>query len=226
MFWRKPIEPAAPLDEKALERVEQILAQSLREYETLFFKKASNAFDEGAEHAKAVVAAARTLISESRLGYALTRSLLEHVRHWPSWSKHSNFSDYCSLPFRYIGGSAGSETSSKTTVVDFTFNDTPYTVRFIEEGMSGWDSEDANLYGKVELISDDKTVLGLDVTYDLGKGDTAYWLMTEVYALLPGPWMKELLEMAASIDGKKNRETEEVINRDAIERAKNIKLPG
>ena len=224
MFWRKPGEPIAPPDETALESAAQNLAQSLRDYETLFYKKASSAFDEGAEKAKAVVAGAKTLISESRLDHSLTRSLLEHVRHWPSWSKHSNFSDYCSPPFGYIGGSAGNEVGSKTTVVDFTYNGAPHTLRFIEEGMSAWSPEDANLYGKVELVSDDKTVLGLDVSYDLGKGDAAFWRMTDVYAFLPGPWIKLLIEMAGHIDGKKNRETEAFSNKDALERVKNIKL--
>jgi hypothetical protein len=49
--------------------------------------------------------------------------------------------------------------------------------------------------------------------------------MRDVYALLPGPWMKELIEMAAYIDGTKERERTQWRNNDALERARGMQLP-
>jgi len=109
--------------------------------------------------------------------------------------------------------------------VTFSFNSSVYTLRFIDEGMFEWATDDMKTYGKVELIFDGKTVLGLDISNDLSKGDLASWWMRDVYALLPGPWMKELIEMAAYIDGTKERERTQWRNNDALERARGIQLP-
>src|SRR5262249_24759647 len=112
----------------------------------------------------------------------------------------------------------------KTTIVTFSYNASIYTLKFVDEGMFEWAMDDMNTYGKLEIIIADKTVLGLDVKKDISK-EFDHWWMTDVYALLPGPWMKELIEMAAYIDGARTREREEFRNRDALERAARIKLP-
>jgi len=109
--------------------------------------------------------------------------------------------------------------------VSFTYNSTGYTLKFTDEGMFEWATDDLNTYGKVELIKDGKTVLGLDISQDLSKGDGAFWRMTGVYAFLPGAWMTDLIEMAAYIDGMHARERDQWQNADALARAKQIKLP-
>ena len=78
-------------------------------------------------------------------------------------------------------------------------------------------------YGKLELIVDD-VVIGLDISRDTGK-EFSNWSMSDVYAFLPGPWMKDVMEMAAYIDGSKAKEREAWLNEDALNRAKAIRLP-
>jgi hypothetical protein len=235
MFWNRRQKPAEPkpsliafLDEKTTTPpdAEKELAEALSRYETEFYKKISSASDEKADRAKKVVEQARTFIRDSRLAYAICRPLLEHVQYWPSWSKHKNFQKYVQGPLRYIDGYNETRTESKpsTTVVTFSYNSTVYTIRFVDNGMFSWAPEDTNTYGKLELITGDKTVLGLDVSKDLSK-EFDHWRMVDVYAFLPGPWMKEIIEIAAYIDGTNTREREMRRNNDAIERAKGINFP-
>ena len=90
--------------------------------------------------------------------------------------------------------------------------------------MAPWATDDMNTYGKLEFRSGDSLVLGIDVSKDISK-EYSYWWLTDVFAFIPGPWMKDLVEMAAYIDGKTTREREQFHNNLALERAKNIKLP-
>ena len=170
-----------------------------------------------------VVAEARKFVSESRLGYALARPLLSHVEYWPAWSRRDDFGNFANGPFQYIDGSR-SDQKPKTTVVSFTYNSMAYTLRLIDNGMSEW-GESSDTYGKVELIKDEQVMLGIDISKDLSEGDAAYWKMSGVYALSPGPWMRDLIEMAAYIDGMFERRIDQWKNDDAIARAKRIKLP-
>ena len=203
---------------------EKKLSEALSEYETYFYEKVRNALDQSAEEAKAVVTQARAFLMESRLAYAICRPVLEYVKYWPSWSE--KYSGGTNGPFRYIDSRRDdSNPKSKIAVVDFSYNSAPFTLRFIDEGMPIWDTEDMNSYGKVELIVNGKTVLGLDISKDESKGDLAHWRMSNVYALLPGSWMRKLIEMAAYIDGNTTREHSQRANKDALERAAGIQLP-
>jgi hypothetical protein len=216
--------PAVSLEEKPRPDPEKQLSSALSEYEKHFYDKVRAAADQEAEEAKRVVAEAHKFVSESRLGYALARPLLSHVKYWPSWSKRDDFSNYVKGPFQYIDGSYSDQTP-KTTVVLFTYNSIGYTLKFIDEGMFEWASDDMNAYGKVELIKDEQVMLGINVSQDLSKGDAAYRRMSGVYALIPGPWMKDLIEMGAYIDGMNARWQDQWQNDDTIERAKQINLP-
>jgi hypothetical protein len=202
---------------------EKSLSEALSQYQSQYYEKISNALDKDAEEAKRVVREAREFITNSRLAYSICRPVFEHVQHWPSWSTHTNFTKYCAPPFRYIDGSYSGE-KPKTTVVTFSYNAKPYTLRFVDEGMFPWATDDMNTYGKLEFRSGDSLVLGLDVSKDLSK-EFGHWWMTDVFAFIPGPWMKDLIEMAAYVDGKQTREREQFQNNAALERAKNIKLP-
>jgi hypothetical protein len=211
-------------DPKAADR-EQILSQALSEYETHFYNTVSAALDQDAEKAKQIVRQAREFVTSSRLAYALCRPVLEHVQYWPSWCTHKDFySTYCTAPFGYIEGVSRRSEKPAITVVTFSYNSTSYTIKLIDEGMFEFATDDMNSYGKVELIFDKHIVLGLDIRKDLAK-EFDHWWMTDVYALLPGHWMKELIEMAAYIDGMRTRESERFRNQDALERAARIRLP-
>jgi hypothetical protein len=235
MFWRSKPKPtqtrAAIIDvadqhKKAEAKLdpEIILSEALSQYQTQYYEKVSAALDKDAEEAKRIVQEARRFIEEGRLAYSICRPVLEHVKFWPSWSKREGFEEYCNGPFRYISGSNSSGEKPSITVVKFSYNSRLYTLRLVDEGMHSWAS-DANCYGKLEFRSAESLVLGLDVSQDLAKGDLAHWWLTNVYAFVPGPWMKDLIEMAAHIDGIRTREYAILSNRDALERARNIKLP-
>jgi hypothetical protein len=147
------------------------------------------------------------------------------VKFWPAWSQREDFHKYCAGPFRYLSGSLSQDEKPKTTVVTFSYNSRVYTLNFIDQGTFEWAADDVNTYGKLEITVENRTVLGLDVSMDLSKGDLAHWWMSEVYALLPGPWMKDIIEMAAYIDGTRACERNEFLNKDALTRAAQIRPP-
>jgi len=200
------------------------LAEALREYESSYYAKVSSALDQNAEQAKQIVTQARTFISESRLAYAICRPILNHVMHWPSWSKRPDFDKHASGPFRYLDGAYSTSEGTQTTVVKFMYFSNTYTIQFVDGGISANGSiSDMHSYGKLELIVDE-IVLGLDISRDMGR-EFSNWSMSDVYALSPGPWIKDVIEMAAYIDGSKAKEREAWLNDDALNRAKAIKLP-
>lgn len=45
-----------------------------------------------------------------------------------------------------------------------------------------------------------------------------------VFAFIPGTWMKELIEMAVHIEASQTQYFEELMDKDALERARQIKL--
>ena len=102
MFWRSKPKPQpqeelliAFLDERNKPPVdpEKKLSEALSEYETHYYEKVKGARDQAAEEAKKIVQQAHDFIQDSRLAYALCRPVFEHVKHWPSWSKHENFDE-------------------------------------------------------------------------------------------------------------------------------------
>jgi hypothetical protein len=233
MFWRsksKPKQEQESLisfldkykDEAPKPSPEKNLSEALNEYQTQYYEKVSRALDKDAEEAKRIVREAKEFITNSRIAYSICRPVFEHVQYWPSWSTHDDFTKYCAPPFRYISGSNSNE--PKTTVVTFSYDSKPFTLTFVDEGMATWATDDMNTYGKLEFRSGDSLVLGIEVKKDLSK-EFGHWWLTDVFAFVPGPWMKDLVEMAAYIDGKSTREREEFHNNLALERAKNIKLP-
>ena len=149
------------------------------------------------------------------------------MKYWPSWSKRDDFIKYVSFPCRYISGDEDndSEKRTKTTIVSFAYKDVLYTVRFIDKGTNAWASEDMNAYGTVHLYRDAQEVFGLDVHYDMSKGDAATWRWSDVLAFQAGPWMQDLIEIAGYIEGNFWRSFDAHRDADAVARASKIKLP-
>src|SRR5262245_21510298 len=100
MFWRaKSKGRSAPLVGPSDEMEPQpdpdeAIGEALREYQTHFYDKVRNAFDEDAEAAKKIVTRAKEIVGTSGLGPALAPVLLEHIQYWPSWSTHDNFYEF------------------------------------------------------------------------------------------------------------------------------------
>ena len=173
--------------------------------------------------AREIVECAKQIVGETGLGPALAPTLLEHVKYWPSWSKHSDFAQYVHFPCRYISGSQGERSSP--TIVSFAYKDVLYTVRFVDNGMNSWTSEDLNAYGTVHLYRNEQEVFGLDIHYDMAKGDAAKWRWSDVLAFQAGPWMQDLIEIAGYIGGNFWGRIERQRDADVIARAAKIQLP-
>ena len=159
------------------------------------------------------------------MGPALAPTLLEHIKHWPSWSKREDFDKWVGFPCKFVDGTTGE--ISETFVVTFEYNSTIYTVRFSEDQRRSWATAevDMNLYGKAKLITDDQVVLGLNVYYNMEKGDAARWKWMNVFGFIPGPWMKDLIEIAAHIEQSDRARSQQFGNEDVLARADGIVLP-
>jgi hypothetical protein len=217
MFSRQKNSTAAP---PAAER----LAQALEAYGREYAAKIQPAPDKEAINAAALVKQARELVGTSGLGPALAPTLLEEVKYWPSWSKRDDFSQYLHFPATNIVASEQErEKGVKVTGVLFTYKDCRYGLVFTDYGYkSGWDGE-GYYSAKVEFVVNNETVLGLDITQDIGE-EFSRWRWTDVFALKMGPWTKHLIEMAAQIQQGQEASNQKYINQYAIERARNIKL--
>ena len=230
MIWRKTkpaqaIKSTKPAQEVRRPSPEADIAQAILSYQQAFSNSLRRSADTDAEEAKRRVARAHQIIGESGLGLALAPTLLDNVKHWPSWSKRDDFYQYVKFPAEKISGSYETDETerTKTTRVQFSYNGNPYGIIFVDEGMPRWTNDDHNAYGKVQLIYQGHLVLGLNVSQNLSK-DYSTWRWYNVFAFIPGTWMKELIEMAAHIDASQQQYFEDFENRDALERARQIKL--
>lgn len=229
MFWRKTkppqaVEPATIVQEVS-RSPETHISQAILAYQRAFADTLRRSVNTDVEKAKQLVARASKIVGESGLGPALAPTLLDHVKYWPSWSKRDDFHQYVKFPAEEISGSEETDEGkrTKTSRVQFLYNGNPYGVVFVDEGMPQWTSDDHNAYGKVQLIYQGHVVLGLDVAKNLSK-EHATWRWNNVFAFIPGTWMKELIEMAAQIEASQSQYFEDFVNNDALERARRIKF--
>jgi hypothetical protein len=229
MIWRRKPEPVRPSELQPIPASdpEQSIADALRAYQEHFYKTIRGSDSEETERARKILERARQIVGQSGLGPALAPTLLEHVKYWPSWSTHDDFLKYVGFPCRYIRGSSetSSEESAKTTIVSFAYKEALYTVRFVDTGMNSWATDDMNAYGTVHFYRDAQEVFGLDIQYDMAKGDAATWRWSDVLAFQPGPWMQDLIEIAGYIEGNFWRDLEERRSADIRARASKITLP-
>jgi hypothetical protein len=80
-------------------------------------------------------------------------------------------------------------------------------------------------YGTLEVHAADELVLGIDIgagrTPEIGYDD---WHYSDVFAYAPGQWMKAVVEMAALIKAYQIKQRDSYADKQAIERAKNIRF--
>jgi hypothetical protein len=205
---------------------EQRLIEALASYREAFIGKIEPSLDPRAYSAAELVARAENLIAESGIGPALAPTLLEEVKHWPSWSKRDDFQKWMHFPATDVfGADERNEQGHKIARVNFRYKDRQYGVHFVDEGYDAWqaNNDDPSLYGKVELSLDGETVLGLDISLKLSP-DHASWRWTRLFAFMAGAWMKDLIEIATYIELDQGERLDKAISEDAIERASRIKL--
>jgi len=230
MFWRrgKPPQQIEPPPSKAVQQArspETDIAEAILSYQRAFSDSLQRSANIDVQEAKRLVARANKIVGESGLGPALAPTLLEHVKYWPTWHTRNDFRQWVKFPAEDVSGSQETDKAerTKTSRVQFSYNGNRYGVVFVDKGMPQWTSEDHNAYGKVQLIYQGHVVLGLDVSQNLSK-EHATWRWNNVFAFIPGTWMKELIEMAAHIEASQAQHFEDFVDNDALERARQIKL--
>jgi hypothetical protein len=231
MFWRKTkpphvLEPPPPMPvQQASRSPEADIAQAILSYQRGFSDSLRRSVNTDVDEAKRLVARASRIVGDSGLGPALAPTLLDHVKYWPSWSTRDDFRQYVKFPAEDISGSQEADEAkrTKTSRVQFFYNSNRYGVVFVDEGMPQWTNDDHNAYGKVQLLYQSHVVLGLDISQNLSK-EYSTWRWNNVFAFIPGTWMKELIEMAAHIEASQAQYFEDFTDKDALERARQIKL--
>lgn len=231
MFWKKAkpareTPPAAVPAQGPPSTPEASIAQAILTYQRSFSESLKQVERADVKEAQRLVARANKLVGESGLGPALAPTLLEHVKHWPSWSKRDDFGQYAKFPAINISGEVerSSERRGSVSKIYFTYNGNPYGLIFTDEGMSPYSMGDSNLAsGKVELIYQSHSVFGLNISQDMSK-EYSVWRWQNVFAFVPGTWMKELTEMAAYIEAAQQQHFTDFIEKDALERASRIKF--
>jgi hypothetical protein len=224
MVWgKKNADAAAPPPIPDRRSPDQLISEMLTAYQQHFYEGAQKAPDASVEAAKEKVARANKLISESRIGYSAC-TLLDHVRHWDAWSKRDDFQKWVSFPAIEVTGTRDKvENNHDRTTIDFRYQRVPYSVIFIEKGVSAWNSDDFNSYATLEIVASYHTVLGLDISTDISK-EFDRWHFNNVFAFAPGEWMKQIVEMAAYIDANQSQQFSSYADEDALRRASRIKL--
>lgn len=215
MFWKKKtpvqtqesfsvsvIAPKVETTTDKLHRATHSLAAALNAYAEAAYLATQPQPDDELASAYDKVAAAQKLVTEGRLAYALGRCLPEHVEHWPSWSQREDFQKWVGFEATEIAAVASKELDGSRTVnvckVDFSFRGSRYRLILRNFGLS-MIPDDSCWLGEVELFKDVNRLARFGLTQDISK-EYSHWQFSDVRALKVGPWMKDVLDMAAQIE--------------------------
>ncbi len=200
------------------------LAAALAAYQADFEKKLKSQPNPDAGEARQRIKRAEDLVRQSGLAKAL-EVLLEHTKHWPSWSRREDFKKWVGFPVGEVQEhrDEGKFDSTKNTIVCFTYQDDQYGIVFKDKG--GISLPDGEIYhsGTVEFVASGDTVLGLNITQEHNEY-TSDWRYSGVYALKMGSWSKALLEIAAYIRAHDENSSIRYSNERVIDQAKNISI--
>jgi hypothetical protein len=239
MFWKKKqpltvqltvdaVESAAPKKSNTenLRQAADELASSLSSYSDAAYQASKSAPDAEMVEARAKVEAARKLVLEGRMAYALGRCIPDHVRHWPSWITRDDFRKWVHFSASDIDARQHEEVevsrTAKIATVSFTFNGSRYRVVLRDCGMS-FAPEIAEKNGEIELWRGDDLVAKFELIEDLTK-EYSHWEFSEVRALRVGPWMKDVIDIATQIESGQRKWSEDFHDNRTLEAAKNIDL--
>jgi hypothetical protein len=202
------------------------LAAALAAYQADFEKKLKSQPNADAEDARQRIKRAEDLVRQSGLAKALVL-LLEHTKHWPSWSEREDFKKWVGFPVGEVLAKEqrdeGKFTTTKNTIICFTYQDSQFATVFKDKGSISL--PDGELYhsGTVEFVSGGETVLGLNITLEHNEY-MSDWRYSGIYSLKMGPWSKALLEIAAFIRAHGENSSNRHRDERAIDQAKNISI--
>jgi hypothetical protein len=179
-----------------------------------------------AEEAKLRIRRAEDLVRQSGLGKAL-ETLLEHTKHWPSWSQREDFRKWVGFPVGEVLAKEhrdeGRFNTTKTTVVCFVYQGPQYAIVFKDNGGTSLPDGEVFYSGTVEFVASSETVLGVNISQDHNEY-TSDWRYSGVYALKMGAWSKALLEIAAHIRAHDKNSSVRHNDERVMAQAKNITL--
>ena len=202
------------------------LAAALAAYQADFEKKLKSQPNPDAEEARQRIKRAEDLVGQSGLAKAL-EMLLDHTKHWPSWSQREDFKKWVGFPVGEVLAKEqrdeGRFKTTTNTIVCFTYKDDQYAMVFKDKGSISL--PDGELYhsGTVEFVSGGGTVLGLNIALE-HTDYTSDWHYSGVYALKMGPWSKVLLEIAAHIRAHSENSSNRSRDERLMDQAKNISV--
>ena len=236
MFWIKkkhsedipssPEQSTGQSERDTLEATAMRLAASLKAY-----SDAANHYYESEpslelESARAKVAAARSLVQEGGLAYALGRCIPRHVKHWPAWIRRSDFDQWVGFDASEIKADRTDELDGEkkiiTDTVCFMFRGTRYRLILRDKGLSLC-PDDASVLGELEFFINGDRVAEFELVENL-KRDFSEWEFADVRALKVGPWMKEVLDMAAQIEANTRHTIQNFSDERTMKAARDIDL--
>jgi hypothetical protein len=202
------------------------LASSLSAYSDAAYRAAKSEPDEGIIAARQKVRAARELILSSRLAYALGRCIPGHIQHWGSASKRNDFLQSVCFDGVNIWVEDTEDRSTcrtkKILKVHFTFNSCQYAIVLQDDGLSPV-PETCEYTGTIDLWSNDQHVAKFDIRENISK-EYSHWEFSDVQVLRVGPWMKDILDIAAQIEARQNNSMQNRFDEGLLKAARNIDL--
>ena len=220
---------SAPLEKSASEKMQasaEVIAAELRIYEKASLDQERSEPDIELLEAQRKVDAARKIVCDGRLSYALIRQLLHHVAHWSSWISRTDFQNYVSFDAKEISAAReeleGDFRSTTKHTISFVFEDVKYTCVIHDKGYSNAPG-DTYKFGEVEFWVAEKIVLKLSIIEDYSK-EYSQWEFGDVMAFHSGEWMTALIKIASQIE-QRNRQKLDAFQVDqVIDAGKNITL--
>ena len=211
MFWKKKTKetqnlettaskplPAEKSPDEVLMDTAVTIARELRNFERAALEKEAPTPDRELLDAQEKLDAARKIVRDGRLSYALIRQLAHHVAHWSSWIKRDDFRKYVKFDADDISAERtetdGEYRKEKVDRVSFVFEGNSYSCVIRDKGYSAAPG-DTYKFGEVELWVENDLVLKLSMTEDYSK-EYSSWEYRDVMAFRAGAWMTALIKIA------------------------------
>lgn len=239
MFWKSKsrsekvkgpeTQLAARPEKSASEKMQasaEVIASELRNYEMASLDQERREPDVELLEAQKKLNAARKIVRDGRLSYALIRQLLHHVAHWPSWISRSDFQKYVSFDASEISAFReeleGKFRSTTKDTISFVFEDVKYTCVILDKGYSQAPG-DTYRFGEVEFWDAEELALKLSIIEDYSK-EYSHWEFGDVLAFHSGEWMTALIKMASQIEQRERQMRDSFLDEQVIDAGKNINL--